>query len=114
MDAVLRREISDIETRRGVVVRLGAMSRSKPASLSKRLNDRIAEGAARLGREPRRMLSGGGHDAAAFAAAGWDSAMLFLRNWNGSHNLDEGMDEADLAEAVRALAAAFADPQAVA
>ena len=37
--------------------------------------------------------------------------MLFLRNRNGSHNPDEAMDEADLAEAVRTLAAAFADPQ---
>jgi N-carbamoyl-L-amino-acid hydrolase len=58
------------------------------------------------------MLSGGGHDAAAFAQAGWDSVMVFLRNWDGSHNPKEGMDSRDLAEAVRALHAAWADRQA--
>ncbi len=52
------------------------------------------------------MLSGGGHDAAAFAAAGWTSAMIFVRNWNGSHCPEEGMDPADLAEAVETLRAA--------
>ena len=107
-DAVLRREIAAIEARRGVTFRLGAVSRSKPATLSAALNERIAAGAARVGPRPRRMLSGGGHDAAAFAAAGWDSTMVFLRNWNGSHNPDEAMDEADLVRAVEALVAAFA------
>ncbi len=110
-DAVLRREIAAIEARRGVTFRLGAVSRSKPATLSAALNERIAAGAAHIGPRPRRMSSGGGHDAAAFAAAGWDSTMVFLRNWNGSHNPDEAMDEADLVRAVEALVAAFAgDP----
>ncbi len=109
-DAALRREVATIEARRGVTVRLGAVSRSKPATLSAALNDRIARGAERVGSRPRRMLSGGGHDAAAFAAAGWDSTMVFLRNRHGSHNPDEAMDEADLTRAVEALVAAFAGP----
>ncbi|MBY3219113.1 hydantoinase/carbamoylase family amidase [Rhizobium laguerreae] len=112
MDAILKQEIAAIEARRGVLFRLGAQSCSKPAKLSSGLNARIAEGAARLGLAPRTMLSGGGHDAAVFATAGWDSSMLFIRNWNGSHNPDEGMDEKDLAAAVRVLAATFADRQA--
>lgn len=112
MDAVLKAEIARIEARRGVTFRLGASSRSKPAALSAGLNQRIAEGAARIGLVPRRMLSGGGHDAAAFAAAGWDATMVFLRNANGSHNPDEAMNEADLVLAVRALAATFGDRQA--
>ncbi|SPZ48557.1 allantoate amidohydrolase [Agrobacterium tumefaciens] len=29
--------------------------------------------------------------------------MVFLRNWNGSHNPDEAMDPADLAHAVDIL-----------
>ncbi len=111
-DAVLRERIAAIEARRGITFRLGAVSRSKPATLSASLNARIALGAARIGVEPRRMLSGGGHDAAAFAAAGWDSTMVFLRNRHGSHNPDEAMDETDLARAVAALAAAFGDPVA--
>lgn len=112
MDSILKEEIATIEARRGVRFTLGAQSRSKPAALSAGLNARIAEGAARIGSLPRHMLSGGGHDAAAFAAAGWDAAMLFLCNWNGSHNPDEAMREADLALAVRTLAAAFGDGQA--
>jgi N-carbamoyl-L-amino-acid hydrolase len=111
MDGFLGEMIAAIEARRGVTFRLGPQTRSKPAALSDALNDRIAAGAAQVGSTPRRMLSGGGHDAAAFAAAGWDATMMFLRNWDGSHNPKEGMDQADLARAVRALAAAFGDRQ---
>jgi N-carbamoyl-L-amino-acid hydrolase len=49
------------------------------------------------------MLSGGGHDAAAFAAAGWDSVMVFIRNWGGSHCPEEGMDPSDLAAGTEAV-----------
>lgn len=111
MDAALKAEITAIEARRGLRFDLGVQSRSQPAPLSARLADEIAEGAARLGAAPRRMLSGGGHDAAAFAAAGWDAVMVFLRNWDGSHNPAEGMDPADLAQAVRALKASWGDSQ---
>ena len=51
---------------------------------------------------PPEMLSGGGHDAAAFAAAGWEASMLFVRN-DHSSNPDETMDLQDLAEAVAVL-----------
>ncbi|RWR07244.1 hydantoinase/carbamoylase family amidase [Paenirhodobacter populi] len=111
MDAALKAEIAKIEARRHLRFDLGAPSRSRPSALSASLAARIADGALRLGHAPRRMLSGGGHDAAAFAQAGWDSVMVFLRNWDGSHNPAEGMDPADLAEAVRALKAAWGDAQ---
>jgi N-carbamoyl-L-amino-acid hydrolase len=101
-------EIARIESERpGIRFELGAQSRSQPARLSLEMAHWVAEGAARLGDTPRRMLSGGGHDAAAFAAAGWDSVMVFIRNWNGSHCPEEGMDEADLARAVQAVHAAL-------
>lgn len=107
-DAHLATEIARIEAERpGIRFDLGAQTRSQPASLSPAMVDFMAQGAARLGDTPRRMLSGGGHDAAAFAAAGWHSVMVFIRNWDGSHNPDEGMDPADLARAVRALHAAI-------
>ena len=35
--------------------------------------------------------SGAGHDAAVFANAGIPSAMIFVRNQNGSHNPQEAM-----------------------
>jgi N-carbamoyl-L-amino-acid hydrolase len=103
LDDVFLAEAAKIEAARKVRFALGAQSRSQPTKLSAALGDRIFAAAETLGRTPRRMLSGGGHDAAAFAQAGWDSVMVFLRNWNGSHNPDEAMDPADLVEAVRAL-----------
>lgn len=107
-DARLRAEIARIEAARpGIGFDLGRQSRSPPAALSGDMVNRIDRGARRIGDTPRRMLSGGGHDAAAFAVAGWDSAMIFIRNWNGSHCPEEGMDEADLAQAVRAVRAAL-------
>ncbi|MBP2550685.1 N-carbamoyl-L-amino-acid hydrolase [Neorhizobium galegae] len=109
LDGLFKAQIAGIEAARGVRFDLGPQSRSQPTKLSVALGDQIAAGAARLGYSPRRMLSGGGHDAAAFAQAGWDSVMVFLRNWNGSHNPDEGMDPADLAAAVEVLHAAIRD-----
>jgi N-carbamoyl-L-amino-acid hydrolase len=112
-DRAFRAEIARIEAARsGIVFDLGAQSRSAPARLSDMMLDWVAGGAARIGATPRRMLSGGGHDAAAFAAAGWDSVMVFLRNWNGSHCPDEGMDPEDLALAVEAVLAALLDEAA--
>lgn len=75
--------------------------------MSAALADRIAAGAAKRDYAPRRMPSGGGHDASAFAQAGWEAVMVFVRNWNGSHNPDEAMDTRDLAAAVAALHGAW-------
>ncbi len=107
-DQLLRAEIASIQAARpGVTIHLGQQSRSQPAQLSPTLADLVAAGAGALGDAPRRMLSGGGHDAAAFAAAGWDSLMVFIRNWNGSHCPEEGMDSADLIRAIHAVLAAL-------
>ena len=103
-DRRLRAEIARIEAARpGIRFDLGAQSRSQPAQLSPAMADFVAAGAAARGEQPRRMLSGGGHDAAAFAVAGWASIMVFIRNWNGSHCPEEGMDIEDLARAVEAV-----------
>jgi N-carbamoyl-L-amino-acid hydrolase len=102
-DRVFRDEIAGVEQARGVRVITGAQSRSQPTRLSSGLGEDIASAAAAFDLTPRHMLSGGGHDAAAFAQAGWESVMVFLRNWNGSHNPDESMDPADLVQAVRVL-----------
>lgn len=108
-DQALRAEIARIEAERpGLRFELGDQTRSTPARLSQSMMDWVAAGAARIGATaPRRMLSGGGHDAAAFASAGWKSVMVFIRNWNGSHCPEEGMDPKDLAQAVEAVFAAL-------
>jgi N-carbamoyl-L-amino-acid hydrolase len=106
-DAILKREIARIERARSLRFSLRQQSRSAPSRLSARLGGAIAEAARGLGFAPRAILSGGGHDAAAFAQAGWEASMIFLRNANGSHNPDEAMDVRDLVAAVQALRAAL-------
>ncbi len=103
-DRRLRNVIGHIEqTRPGIRFDLGKQSSSQPARLSDDMVSFVAGGAEARGYAPRRMLSGGGHDAAAFAAAGWESVMVFIRNWNGSHCPEEGMDPEDLAVAVECV-----------
>ena len=103
-DAAFKAEIARIEAATpGIKFDLGLQTRSKPERMSPEMAGWVSDGAARRGDSPRRMLSGGGHDAAAFATAGWDSVMVFIRNWDGSHCPEEGMDEADLAVAVEAV-----------
>lgn len=107
-DRRFRQEIERIENERpGIRFDLGDQSRSQPAALSQTMADWIERGARDIGDRPGTILSGGGHDAAAFASAGWESLMVFIRNWNGSHCPDEGMDIADLARAVEAVHAAI-------
>lgn len=101
MDGLLKERIAAIEAHRpGIRFELGSQTRSAPAVLSPRMGDRLEAAARARAHAPRRMLSGGGHDAAAFAAAGWESVMIFIRNWDGSHCPEEGMEPADLAAAV--------------
>lgn len=74
-----------------------------PARMAPGLVDRLEAAAVRAGLPAPRLPSGAGHDAAAFAGADVPSAMVFVRNRNGSHNPDESMDAADLDAAVRLL-----------
>ena len=111
-DAALRIEITRIEAANpGVRFDLGKQTRSSPAHLSEEMAAWVHTGAALRGDTPRRMLSGGGHDAAAFSVAGWDSVMVFIRNWDGSHCPEEGMDLADLGAAAEAVFLAITGAQ---
>lgn len=106
-EALLRSEIAAIERARRLRFDLGRQSRSRPARMSAGLVAALVAAADRCGSPAPILPSGGGHDAAAFALAGWDAVMIFLRNRNGSHNPDEAMDPADLAAAVGILAEAL-------
>ena len=59
--------------------------------------------AAAEGPKPERIASGAGHDAAVFANAGVPSAMVFIRNENGSHNPHEAMDIDDFMAGVELM-----------
>jgi N-carbamoyl-L-amino-acid hydrolase len=78
---------------------LGDTSDSPAAVMDTRLRARLMG----LLDRPFEMASGAGHDAAVFAKVGIPSAMIFVRNENGSHNADETMNLEDFAVASRAL-----------
>jgi len=93
------RMIPEIEARRGVRFVMGPESGSTPALMDAAIQAGLARAADALKVPCKAMASGGGHDAAAFAAAGVPSAMLFVRNQNGSHNPAEAMRAEDFAQA---------------
>lgn len=99
MFAELHRLVPMIEARRGVRFELGAETGSVPSPMDAGVQDGLARAAAALGVPHRRMASGGGHDAAAFAQAGVPAGMVFVRNQNGSHNPHEAMRMEDFAAA---------------
>ena len=82
-----------------VSIELGATSDSPPAIMDDRLRTRLMS----LLDQPFEMASGAGHDAAVFARQGIPTAMVFVRNENGSHNPDEAMSPDDFAVGARTL-----------
>ncbi|WP_419759954.1 hydantoinase/carbamoylase family amidase [Acidisoma sp.] len=78
---------------------LGATSYSPPAMMDARLRQTLLN----LSDHPYEMASGAGHDAAIFAQMKIPSAMIFIRNANGSHNPDEAMALDDFDAAVMLL-----------
>lgn len=84
---------------------LGESSIVPPAELDVELTSLLGEAWAWSvpGYELPVIPSGAGHDAAVFAKAGVPTAMLFVRNQNGSHNPDEAMDMDDFMVGVDVL-----------
>jgi len=78
---------------------LGSTSDSPPAVMDARLRAALLRYLA----QPFEMASGAGHDAAVFAKMGIPSAMIFVRNDNGSHNPEEAMSLEDFAVGLEAL-----------
>ena len=95
---------ADIEKKRGVKFNLGDFTRAAPGPMNEPIRTRMLSGAESLGIPHMEIPSGASHDAAAFAAAGVPTQMLFIRNANGSHNPDEAMEISDFMEATRLLA----------
>lgn len=87
----LHRLAAEIAARRGVQILLGPESAGTPTPMDPALTATLERSAHAQGIAYRRMPSGGGHDASAFQKAGIPSAMLFVRNQNGSHNPSEAM-----------------------
>ena len=104
--AVLAEEIA---ARRNVRFELGELTGSTPAVMSADLQKMLIASAEATATPYKVMASGAGHDAATFALEGIPTAMIFIRNANGSHNPDEAMDMADFDCALRVLAETVAN-----
>lgn len=112
MAAAMLERAAEICRDTGAVFALGEVSGSPPVAVPPALLDGLGRAAATAGVTAMPLPSGGAHDAGIFARAGVPSAMLFIRNANGSHNPDEAMAMEDFAAAARVLAEFCADPDA--
>ena len=97
----LERLAAEIAVTRRVDIDLGPETGSEACALDGALQQALGRSASALSIPVRSMPSGGGHDAVAFAQAGVPSAMLFVRNQNGSHTPREAMRMEDFAQATR-------------
>jgi N-carbamoyl-L-amino-acid hydrolase len=100
-----------VSAKRNVRFELGDYSISEPTVLDKALCRALHDGCAALGMPAFGMASGGGHDAQEFTRAGVPSAMIFVRNANGSHVAEEAMEMSDFEAGTRLLAWAVAASQ---
>ncbi|MGF1528532.1 MAG: Zn-dependent hydrolase [Candidatus Competibacterales bacterium] len=96
MRELLHHEMKMIERERKVRFELDEELSTAPALCDRKVVDGLLASMERSGREPFVMASGGGHDAAVFSNAGVPTAMVFVRNRNGSHNPKEAMEIPDL------------------
>ncbi|MEG0675884.1 MAG: hydantoinase/carbamoylase family amidase [Comamonas sp.] len=88
---LMRDECQAIERDRNVRFEFDERLFTEPATMDAAWLNRL-EAVAPAGVKLERIASGAGHDAAVFANAGVPSAMVFIRNENGSHNPFEAMD----------------------
>lgn len=103
IEARLHEIFAEVGAKRGVRFEPGPRFTWEAATMSPALIAGLDRAARDLRIEAPHVPSGAGHDAAAFATANIPSAMLFVRNRNGSHNPDESMEIADLDQAIRLL-----------
>jgi len=99
-----RSESARIAAERRVSFELGSFSPQDPATMDPGFRAALNRGAVELGIPAMDIPSGAGHDAQDFVHAGLPSAMIFVRNANGSHNAKEAMDYADFELGTRLLA----------
>ncbi len=97
-----------ISDKRGVAVTTGDFAKSDPAVMDPGLISALEANARELNIRTMALPSGAGHDAADVARCGIPTAMIFVRNANGSHNPDERMEISDFLQGVWVLAATLA------
>ncbi len=104
LEAELHAIVARIAAARGVTIDLGERNAGALGPMDAAMQAQLAAAAARLGLGTMPLGSPASHDAANFAAAGIPTAMLLVRNQNGSHNPHEAMELDDLMAAIAILA----------
>ncbi len=107
---LMRSECDRIAAERRVMFNFDRRVDAEPAVMDRRWVDKLLAHAGALSLPQKTMLSGAGHDAVLFASAGIPSAMIFIRNHNGSHNPNEAMDIEDFLKGADLLYRALMDP----
>jgi N-carbamoyl-L-amino-acid hydrolase len=95
--------IAGIEQRRGVRFHRGARASAAVGIVDPAITAALQEAARAMGVPVLSIGSPASHDAAAFAAAGVPTAMIFIRNENGSHNPREAMATNDFLDGASIL-----------
>jgi len=96
-------ECEGIAQERGVRFIPGRRVDAAPATMDPGLMEVLRSQLRAMGQPDEPIPSGAGHDAAVFAHAGVPSAMIFVRNANGSHNPREAMEMSDFHVGVEVL-----------
>jgi N-carbamoyl-L-amino-acid hydrolase len=104
LEAKLQEIVADVAARRHVKIALGERSSAAPGLMDPGLMKGLGDAAAACGITAAKLHSPGTHDANNFAASGVKTAMLLVRNQNGSHNPHEAMETDDLMAAIAVLA----------
>lgn len=99
----LQTECLQVEAEKGVSFCFDHQSRSRPVVLDAHWVEQLGILARKLGVYAPVIPSGAGHDAAVFAGLGIPTAMIFVRNENGSHNPHESMEIADFLQGTQLL-----------
>jgi beta-ureidopropionase / N-carbamoyl-L-amino-acid hydrolase len=102
---LFRSECNLIAEERGVEFSFDRRLESGPATMDAEWVRRLRKSAQALGLPGEEIPSGAGHDAAVFANAGIPSAMVFVRNENGSHNPKEAMNMDDFVAGIAVMRA---------
>ena len=110
MEARVRGRALEISAESGVDLSLGEVTRSVPAEMNRTLREALKSTAQMLNIQVLEMPSGAGHDASTFAGQDIPTAMIFVRNENGSHNPDEAMTLGDLKDAMQLLEVLMQQP----
>lgn len=104
LEKAVLRLVAEIEPRRGVRFDLGVRASAEVAPSDPGIVDGLMASAGALGVPTMPLASPASHDTATFTVAGVPSAMLFVRNANGSHNPREAMEIRDFLQASAVLA----------